>query len=95
VDARRKTILFRQVNETIDELLHRFGADEQARFFCECGTALCARRLALSAAEFEAIRGRGAFVVAPECVGAARPVEETDRYAVVDCFRAPLAAVVA
>jgi hypothetical protein len=95
MDAKRKTILFRQANDTIDELLQRFGADEEGRFFCECGNVLCARRLAVTTAEYEAIRARGAFLVAPECIGSARVVERTDRYAVVVCFRTVLAPVIA
>jgi hypothetical protein len=95
MDARRKTMLFRQVNDTIDELLNRFGANDQARFYCECGSARCAQRLELTTAEFEEIRARGAFVVSPECVGLARVIEQTERYAAVECFRPRLSPVAA
>lgn len=95
MDATSKTVLFRQVNDTIDELLHRFGASDEARFFCECGSARCARRLELTPVEFEAIRARGAFAVSGDCVGHALVLEQTERYAVIECFRPGLAAVVA
>jgi len=68
MDGRRKTSLFRTVNDGISELLSRFGATEQAEFFCECSSARCARRVALTRDEYEAIKARGGFVLAPECV---------------------------
>lgn len=67
MQVHRKSLLFRQVNDTIDEVLQRFGAQDAGSFFCECPKAACARRLALTTAQYEEIRKRGAFVVAPDC----------------------------
>jgi hypothetical protein len=93
--AHRKTLLFREVNDTIDDLLHRFGAEDDGTFFCECPTALCSRRLALTPAQFDQIRRRGAFVVAPDCAVGADIVEEGDSYVVVSSFRMRLRAALA
>lgn len=90
----RKTALFREVNDCIDELLHRFCAEE-ADFLCECPSALCARRVPLTRREFDEIRRTGSFVVSPECARWLRPVWETERFAVVQDFRPPLAPVAA
>ena len=93
--GRRKTILFREVNDTIDQLLHRFCAEEEAPFLCECPSALCARRVPLTRHAFEEIRAMGGFVVSPECAHWLRPVVRTERYVVVEDFRPPLAPVAA
>jgi hypothetical protein len=95
MNGRRKTILFREVNDTIDKLLEQFCADEEASFLCECPSALCARRVRLTRQAYEDIRAIGAFVVAPECAHWLRPVFETERYVVVEDFRPPLAPVAA
>ena len=70
--AGRKTSLIRDVNDRIDIVLLRFGADETAHFFCECPSALCGRRIPLTAAEFESIRARGELVLAPGCAASLR-----------------------
>ena len=87
MQANRNTILFRQVNDTIDELLNRFGAEDDASFFCECPSAACARRLALTPAQYEEIRRRGGFVVAHDCAGDAEVIEARGGYVVVSSFR--------
>ena len=94
MDAARKTTLFREVNERIDELLLTYGADEEAEFLCECPSAECARLLPLRRSEFERIRATGAFVVAPECSRWVTAIERTAEYVVVGDFRPPLAAVI-
>ena len=83
----RKTLLFREVNDTIDELLQQFGAEDDASFFCECPSAACARRLTLTPGQYEEIRRREAFVVAPGCASGAEIVTEEDAYVVVSSFR--------
>jgi hypothetical protein len=93
MDARRRTTLFREVNERIDELLHVYGAEDEADFLCECPTPCCARLLPLRRREFERIRASGAFVVAPECARWVTAIERTAEYVVVGEFRPPLAAV--
>ena len=94
MQAHRKTLLIRQVNDTIDELLHRFGTEDDASFFCECPAAVCVRRLALTPARYEEIRRRGAFVVARDCAEGTDIVEEGDSYVVVSSFRPRLRGLV-
>jgi len=86
--------LFREVNERIDELLHVYGADEEADFLCECPSSGCARLLPMRREEFERIRATGAFIVAPECAHWVTAIERTAEYVVVGEFRPPLAAVI-
>ena len=47
--------LFREVNERIVRLSQRFEATE-AEYLCECPDSLCAERLRLTLAEYEAVR---------------------------------------
>jgi len=93
LNAGGKTTLFREVNERIDELLEAFGADEEADFLCECPSAGCLRRIALSRAAFDRIRTAGAFVAALQCARWATALERTADYAVVDAFVPPLATI--
>ena len=86
--------MFREVNERIDELLHVYGAEEEADFLCECPAPGCARLLPLRREEFERIRATGAFIVAPECARWVTALERTAEYVVVGEFRPPLAAVI-
>lgn len=64
-------LLFRRVNERIEELAQRTfdsGGDEPQAwdFVCECHRAECDERLALTIAEYEAVRAQGRrFLVAP------------------------------
>jgi hypothetical protein len=87
---RKKTALFREVNDSMNELLIQFAAEERADFFCECPSRDCARRVALTRREYEAIRGSGGFLVSPDCRPWARPLLRTSRYVVVADFRARL-----
>lgn len=57
--------LFREVNERIVRLNHRFEATE-AEYLCECPDSLCAERLRLTLAEYEAVRSDPCrFLMAP------------------------------
>jgi hypothetical protein len=47
--------LYREVNERIVRLNQVFESEE-AEFLCECADSLCAERLRLTLAEYEAIR---------------------------------------
>ncbi len=66
MDARTTTILFREVNERIGELLTQAGLAAEADFLCECG-AECGRKVTLRLHEYEQLRRRGGSVVADEC----------------------------
>lgn len=62
--------LFRNVNERIEELVagafDRREGIEAWDFVCECHDTGCTERLAMTIAEYEAVRAEGArFVVAP------------------------------
>jgi hypothetical protein len=76
----------REINEQIEQGHAGAPADEQVRFLCECGRLECDRVLAITMAEYEAVRAdprrfavAGGHVV-PEVEYV---VARTDRYAVV------------
>jgi hypothetical protein len=92
VDAReerlaRNEVLFRDVNERIEQIAVPQGPDPHVfEFLCECSNVDCTLRLPMTLAAYEEVRSDSAlFVVAP---GHDRPeVEEvlrrTDAYQVV------------
>ena len=87
VDDKRKTALFKEVNDSMNELLLQFGAEDEADFFCECPERDCARRVALTRWEYEGIRRTGGFLVSPDCTRWPRVLMRTPRYIVVRDFR--------
>jgi hypothetical protein len=89
----RKTALFREVNESMNQLLFQFGADEQADFFCECPLRECTRRVSMTRIEYDGVRRTGGFLVSPFCRRWPGVVLRTERYAVVADFRTRLGAV--
>jgi hypothetical protein len=80
--------VFRAGNEAIDSNLAAAGLEGQRPYLCECGDASCLARVALTGAEYEAIRAHPArFFVVPghEDFSAGEiVVEETVRYTVVE-----------
>lgn len=92
MDDKRKTALFKEVNDSMNELLLQFGAEDEADFFCECPARECARRVPLTRWEYEGIRRTGGFLVSPECTRWPRVLMRTQRYIVVRDFR-PLESV--
>ena len=66
MEARRRSELFREVNDRIYELLASAEPDLPGEFLCECG-ADCGRRVELLPAAFEALRSRGRAVRSSEC----------------------------
>jgi hypothetical protein len=89
----RKTALFREVNDSMTELLLQFEAEEEASFFCECPLRDCSRRVPLTRSEYEGIRRTGGFLVSPDCRRWPRVMLRTTRYVVVKDFRARLVPV--
>lgn len=87
MDDKRKTALFKEVNDSMNELLLQFGAEDEADFFCECPERDCARRVPLTRWEYEGIRRTGGFLVSPECTRWPRVLMRTQRYIVVRDFR--------
>jgi uncharacterized protein (UPF0128 family) len=67
----RNEALFREVNERVAEVVTRFieveTKGEAVDFACECGRAGCAEPIAMTLAEYEAIRAVSThFAVVPE-----------------------------
>ncbi len=59
-------VIFRSVNEAIQQQALGFGGLDNYEFICECATASCVERISLSLTEYEAIRAEGAtFFVSP------------------------------
>jgi hypothetical protein len=65
--AARKQSLFREINERVKQLNEGFSMVlPVGEWICECADDTCVERIALSAAEYEAIRDDGThFLVAP------------------------------
>lgn len=59
-------VLFREVNERIQEVADQFGAGEGTyEFLCECSDPECGERVALTREEYESVRADARrFVVA-------------------------------
>ena len=79
--------LFRDVNERIEAIAKGFSEPEHVEFVCECAEMACTTRLALSLAEFEAVRAYSArFAIAPghEDLEVDRVVAEKEHYAIVE-----------
>ena len=83
--AQNETI-FRAGNESIDKAVG--GKLEKAPFLCECGEESCFARVALTPAEYEAVRAHPArFFVVPgheDLTAGEVVVEQHDRYTVVE-----------
>lgn len=85
----RNQVLFREVNERIEQLAGDFGAGGQDRLICECGNPECTQQIAVTRAEYERIRGHASrFIVAlnhenPETESI---IEENERFAVVETY---------
>lgn len=59
-------IIFRAVNEAIEQKALEFKVLEDYEFICECATVSCLERVSLSLKQYEEIRGDGAtFLVSP------------------------------
>ena len=64
----RKSVLFREVNDRIAELLERAWPSAPGEFLCECGREDCKSRVELSIQEYRAVTVRGGTVLAPDCI---------------------------
>ena len=73
MEARRRTELFREVNDRIYELLVSAEPDLPGEFLCECGRD-CGRRVLLLPAEFANLRQAGQAVRSPDCRRRTEPV---------------------
>lgn len=66
MDTGRRTLLFREVNDRIYELLNAAEPDLPGEFLCECGKE-CGHRVELVPATFLAMRNDGRAVRSAEC----------------------------
>lgn len=79
----KNEVLFREVNERIREVTEFPGETD---FICECGDASCVEPVALSLAEYEAVRTTASrfFVrTGHELPDIEDVLEQTDRYTIV------------
>ena len=59
-------VIFRTVNEAIQQKAIGFGVLDHFEFICECASSSCFERISLSLEQYEGIRAEGAtFVVSP------------------------------
>jgi hypothetical protein len=59
-------VIFRTVNERIQQQALAFGGLDTYEFICECATTACLERVPLTIRDYDRIRGEGAtFVVVP------------------------------
>jgi hypothetical protein len=89
----KNEVLFRDVNERINEINRDMGFDEGADFICECGDGECTTPITMHLFEYEAVRAyptRFAIFPGHEILDVEHVVEENERFAVVE--KAPDAA---
>jgi len=62
----KNEVLFRSVNEAIEQKALEFGGTDDYEFICECARTGCFERIALSLRQYEHVRGEGTrFFVVP------------------------------
>ena len=62
----RNEVIFRTVNERIQQQALAFGGLDTYEFICECATTACLERIPLTLQDYERIRGEGVtFVIVP------------------------------
>jgi hypothetical protein len=93
VDKRRarNEVLFREVNERIEEISTEFAVQDGQRLrlglVCECGIEQCTEKIEATVAEYEAVRANPRrFLVVPghEQTDTARVVERNSGFLVVE-----------
>ncbi|MDX6486368.1 MAG: hypothetical protein QOF43_1521 [Gaiellaceae bacterium] len=80
-------ILFRTVNESIQELAVEFGGGDDYEFICECARRGCLDRIKLSRQQYEQVRAEGTrFFVVPghEDISVELVVETTPTFVIVE-----------
>ena len=85
----RNEMLFREVNERIESVSADVAVSERLELICECGEAACREPVALTRAEYEALRGEAThFAVVPghEHPAFEHVVERHDGFWVVEKF---------
>ncbi len=69
----QRSLLFREVNDRIYDLLEETDPDLPGEFLCECGRD-CGRRVELLPAAFAMLREAGGVVESPDCTSGRVPV---------------------
>jgi hypothetical protein len=80
-------IMFREVNERIDDLAEKTSTVALLDYVCECGQPSCTAKIPLSQDEYESVRRDGQrFVTLPghQTTTLERVVERNDRYQIVE-----------
>lgn len=80
-------VLFRTVNEAIEQKALDFGGTDAYEFICECARSGCFERVTLTLAEYEHVRGEGTrFFVVPghENIGIELVTETMTGFVVVE-----------
>lgn len=83
----KNQVLFREVNERIEEATTRAAFDGPTVFVCECGSEQCSEPLELTLAQYEAIRAHPthfAILRGHEIEDVERVVDEDERFVVVE-----------
>jgi len=83
----RNEVLFRSVNEAIEQQAIEFGGLDEYEFICECGRTGCLDRVSLTLREYERVRADGTrFFVVPghQNVEVELVVETQSKFVVVE-----------
>ena len=83
----KNEVIFRTVNEAIQQKAIEMGGLDEYQFICECSAAACLERISLSLRQYEHVRSEGVrFFVAPghENVEVEMVVGETATYSIVE-----------
>lgn len=83
----RNEVIFRTVNEAIEQKALELGGPDDYHFICECSAADCFDRIALSLQEYEQVRAEGTrFLVSPghENVAVELVVDRRPSYVIVE-----------
>lgn len=83
----KNEVLFREVNERIEQATEDASFEGPMVLVCECGNAECAETIEMTLDEYEAVRSQPTrFVIVPghEIDDVSRVLEQNERFAVVE-----------
>ena len=83
----KNEVIFRTVNEAIEQKAIEMGGLNEYQFICECSAATCFERISLTLRQYEHVRREGVrFFVTPghENVEVEMVVGRTDTYSIVE-----------
>ena len=66
MSSEQRSVLFREVNDRIYDLLEAGDSDLPGEFLCECGRD-CGQRVVVAPSAFAALREAGRVVLSPDC----------------------------